>query len=165
MNHKTMQAPSKQVDDAIVFLLDPDFVLLRPIVHDFSDALHHIWAQDDPPTRVVRHGFPIAQQDGYLTNNWMTLDMEHITNLTADQAVPKPPGEEGPLHYNSGPPYLATVRDMYQIAVRWTEYAPRVVDIYPELFAEMKGLIYATLQLKLPFTLIKSITVSWTKNG
>lgn len=55
--------------------------------------------------------------------------------------------------------------DMYQIAVRWTEYAPRVVEIHPELFAEMKGLIYSTLQLKLPFTLIKSLTVSWTKNG
>ena len=55
--------------------------------------------------------------------------------------------------------------DMYQITVRWTEYAPRVVDIHPELFAEMKGLIYSTLQLKLPFTLIKSLTVSWTKNG
>ena len=117
MNPDTMQAPSKRVEDGIVFLLDPDFVLLRPIVHDFSDAENHIWAEDHPPTRVVRHGFPIAQQDGYLTNNWMNLDMEHITNLTADQAVPKPPREEGPLHYNSGPPYLATVRKFLAVII------------------------------------------------
>ena len=29
--------------------------------------------------------------------------------------------------------------DMYKIAVRWTEYAPRLVEIHPELFSEMKG--------------------------
>lgn len=51
---------------------------------------------------------------------------------------------------------------MYRIAVKWTEYAPRVVDVYPELFAEMFGFIYATVELKLPFTLIKSIVVSVT---
>lgn len=111
MNPETMQAPSQRVEDAIVFLLDPDFVLLRPIVHDFSDAANHIWAENDPATRVVRHGFPIAQQDGYLTNAWMKLDMQHITNLTEKETVPKPSRQEGPIHYNSGPPYLATVRE------------------------------------------------------
>ena len=52
--------------------------------------------------------------------------------------------------------------DMYQIAVKWTEYAPRVVDIHPELFAEMYGFIFATVELQLPFTLVKSIVVSVT---
>ena len=52
--------------------------------------------------------------------------------------------------------------DMYRIAVKWTEYAPRVVDVYPELFAEMFGFIYATVELQLPFTLVKSIVVSVT---
>lgn len=51
---------------------------------------------------------------------------------------------------------------MYHIAVRWTEYAPRVVHLYPELFAEMFGFIFATVELKLPFTLVKSIVVSVT---
>lgn len=52
---------------------------------------------------------------------------------------------------------------MYKIVERWTEYTPRVLDIHPQLFAEMKGLIFATLQLGLPFTLVKSIVVSFTK--
>jgi hypothetical protein len=51
---------------------------------------------------------------------------------------------------------------MYRIAVRWCEYAPRVVDIHPELFAEMYGFIHATVQLELPFTLLQSLVVSVT---
>ena len=58
--------------------------------------------------------------------------------------------------------HLVNTGDMYKIAVRWTEYAPRVVHVHPELFAEMYGFIFATIDLKLPFTLIKSIVVSLT---
>ena len=53
--------------------------------------------------------------------------------------------------------------DMYRIADKWTEYAPRVLQIYPELFAEMYGFIIACVQLKLPFTFIKSLVVSTTE--
>jgi len=80
-----------------------------------------------------------AQQDGYLSNQWMELDADFITNKTKDRHEPLPKGSDGPLHWNTGPPYLATARDMYRIAVRWTEYAPRVVVVYPQLFAEMYG--------------------------
>ena len=111
MKPDTMKAPSKSVEDGIVFLLDPDFVLLRPITHDFSDVDNHIWVEQNPATRVVRHGHPIAQQDGYLTNQWMRLDIAYITNQTEGNYVPIPPESHGPLHYNSGPPYLATVRE------------------------------------------------------
>lgn len=47
----------------------------------------------------------------------------------------KPPGAEGPKRWNSGPPYLATVRDMYRIVVLWTELAPRVLRMHDHLFA------------------------------
>ena len=52
--------------------------------------------------------------------------------------------------------------DMYQIALKWTEYTPRVLDLHPKLFAEMFGFIFATVQLNLPFTMMKSIVVSTT---
>mmetsp|Transcript_20456 Transcript_20456/g.38788 ORF Transcript_20456/g.38788 Transcript_20456/m.38788 type:complete len:488 (+) Transcript_20456:206-1669(+) len=162
MNPATMQAPNKQTEDSIIILMDPDMILLRPITHDYSDVDNHIWAEDKttPLTRVVRHGYPMAQQDGYLSNQWMELDADFIANRTKDQHEPIPKRGDGPLHWNTGPPYLATARDMYRIAVRWTEYAPRVVVVYPQLFAEMYGFIYATVELKLPFTLVKSIVVS-----
>jgi peptidyl serine alpha-galactosyltransferase len=104
----------------------------------------------------------------------------------------KPPLADGPKHWNSGPPYLATVKDMYQIVVRWTELAPRVLRMHDHLFAgtrvvsvshtvfvafithprlvvselplliEMYGFIFATHQLNLPFTLVKSFVLSET---
>jgi hypothetical protein len=57
---------------------------------------------------------------------------------------------------------MATVGDMWKLAHLWCIYAPRIVQQRPELFAEMHGLIVAAVQLKMPFTLTKSFTVSTT---
>jgi hypothetical protein len=47
----------------------------------------------------------------------------------------KPRDSEGPLRWNAGPPYAATARDMYRLAVRWTELAPQVLRVHDHLFA------------------------------
>jgi hypothetical protein len=149
-------------EDDIVFLMDPDMILLRPIVHDFRDTENYIFAEKevDPSRLVVRHGHPMAQQDGYLDSSWQQLNMSYITQLSEGQYVKTPSRKDGPLHWNTGPPYIMTVRDAYNIALKWADYAPRVLDLYPELFAEMYGYITATVQLELPHTLIKSLVVS-----
>jgi hypothetical protein len=146
------------VEDGIVFLMDPDNILLRPIVHDFTNE-DMIFVKDKPDWKVVEHGHPIAQQDGYLNNQWMQLNISYVTHGGNIDDIK---GKDGSMYWNTGPPYLATVRDMYNIAVLWTEYAPRVYHIHPQLFAEMYGFIIATTQLELPHTLIKSIIVSTT---
>jgi peptidyl serine alpha-galactosyltransferase len=102
---------SPAVEDDIVILMDPDMILLRPLTHDFSDVDNHIWVQDNPDTRIVRHGYPMAQQDGYLMNEWMQFDVAYITNQTRGNYVPMPGWKDGPIHWNTGPPYLATVRE------------------------------------------------------
>lgn len=114
------------LEDDIIILMDPDMVLLRPLLHDFRNE-KVIWVEDDlkPEDMVVRHGHPIGQQDGYLTNEWMKLPLE----------FEQPVWKDGPKHWNSGPPYLATVKDFYNIAVLWTEMAPQVLKVYPKLFA------------------------------
>jgi hypothetical protein len=145
-------------EDGIVILMDPDMILLRPIVHDYTNE-DVTFVDEHPATKVVKHGMPIAQQDGYLSNQWMDLNASYVTNGGNIQHI-KP--QDGPKHYNTGPPYLATVRDMYQIATLWTAYAPRVYEIHPKLFAEMFGYIFATTQLNLPHTLLKSLVVSTT---
>ena len=151
--------PSLSQDgDGIVILMDPDMILLRPIVHDYTNQ-QVIFVEDKPATMVVKHGFPMAQQDGYLTNAWMYLNVSHITDGGNIQHIDT---KDGPKHYNTGPPYLATVKDMYRIAKVWTDYAPRVYEIHPKLFAEMFGYIFATTQLHLPHTLIRSLVVSTT---
>src|SRR3569623_1261929 len=69
----------KLLEDGIVMLIDPDMVLLRPLSHDFTNE-EVIWI-GEPRTLVVCHGFPIAQQDGYLANKWMYLNWTYITGL------------------------------------------------------------------------------------
>ncbi len=145
--------------DGIVFLMDPDMILLRPIVHDYTHQ-KVLLVEDHPSSRIVKHGFPMAQQDGYLTNQWMELNASYITNGGTIDHIKS---DDGPKHYNTGPPYLATVKDMHAIAALWTDYAPRVYEIHPKLFAEMYGYIYATVQLNLPHTLVKSLVVSTTE--
>jgi hypothetical protein len=126
-----------ELRDGIVILMDPDMILLRPLLHDFTNE-QVIWVDSDttgaskhpveqPLTKVVRHGFPMAQQDGYLNNEWMKLNFSYIVDEPVGSYVGRPVWADGPLHWNTGPPYLATVGDMYQIAVKWTEYAPRVL--------------------------------------
>jgi hypothetical protein len=142
---------TKELEDSIVILMDPDMILLRPLVHDFTDE-SVMWVEDKPASKIVRHGFPIAQQDGYLNNDWMDLPLNYT----------KVPDKDGPKHWNSGPPYLATVKDMYRLTLGWTSWAPKVLNVYPHLFAEMYGLIFAGVELNLPFTFIRSIVVSDT---
>lgn len=156
----TQQKLHDDLIDGIVILMDPDMILLKPIGYDFSDD-HEMWVEKPDITKVT-HGHPIAQQDGYLDNEWMRLNFTYITGTSA---VKPPPTSEGPVHWNTGPPYLATVSDMYKIASRWTELAPRVLDVYPHLFAEMYGFIIATVELKLPFALTRSIVVSTTESS
>jgi hypothetical protein len=112
---------SPDVEDGIVFLLDPDMVLLRPLVHDFTKE-DVIFVEKEPKTKIVKHGMLMAQ-GGYLSSVWMTLNISYITKGGHINNIQR---KDAPIYYNTGPPYLATVRDMYSIAKVWTEYAPRV---------------------------------------
>lgn len=148
-------------DDDILMLLDPDMVLLRPLTHVFTSPTDQIIASEQSKV-VVRHGHPVAQQDGYLDSAWTRLNVTYIANTTTP--VPLPKASEGRLYWNSGPPYLMTIRDARRLAATWADYAPRVLDLYPKLFAEMFGYIHAAVQLNLPHTLVKSMVVSTTKS-
>jgi hypothetical protein len=156
-------------DDDVVFLIDPDMILLQPLTHDFSAPKYEtiIWVQPDkelqaPDAKVVRRGHPFSQQDGYLGNNWLNLDLTAVT-LDAKSPVHAIKASDGPKHWNSGPPYILTAHDAYRVADLWTAFAPRVHKQFPKLFAEMFGYIIATAHLELPHTFIKSLVVSTTQ--
>ncbi len=59
-----------------------------------------------------------------------------------------------------GPPYLATVRDMYNIAKKWVEFVPKVHAEYPHLLAEMYAFCIAAAHLNLPHELVEHTMVS-----
>jgi peptidyl serine alpha-galactosyltransferase len=157
LSNNQQQQQHQELLDGIVILMDPDMVLFQPITHDFSGD-NIIWAKE-PENKKVTHGNPISQQDGYLSNEWMKFN---FTYITGDPSIKPPPYSDGPIHWNTGPPYLATVSDMYKIVSLWTETAPRVLKVYPQLFAEMYGFVIATVMLRLPFQMIQSIVVSTT---
>ena len=139
----TDDANNEEEENGIVMLLDPDMILLRPLVHDFTNE-DVIFADDTITTgnknskkKIVSNGNPIAQQDGYLNSKWSNLNITFVTDGKRKLPTDFNGRIDGPLYWNTGPPYLATVHDMYNIAKLWTEYAPRVYKIHPELFAEM----------------------------
>lgn len=129
----------------IIFLLDPDMILQRQFTHNFTDVDNHLWLEKNPTSRVVAHGAPFAQQDGYLSNEWMKLDFEYITQKQKPDYVAPPLSQQAPIHWNTGPPYIATAKDMRDIVAKWTEYAPRVHDVFPKLFAEVSDERYGVL--------------------
>lgn len=45
----------------------------------------------------------ISQQDGYLSSNWMTLNMTYVTQ-DPDTPARLLTQNQGPINYNSGPP-------------------------------------------------------------
>ena len=155
-----------KMDDGIVFLIDPDQILLKPLTHDFRNDPSAIFVMGDElheSKKYVHHGNPMAQQDGYLHSKWMDFNM---TSITGDPHSPaykvKNNKRDGPHFYNTGPPYLATVQDMYKITFKWVQYAPRIYLQFTGLFCEMFGYVIATAHMQMPHTMLRNLVVSTT---
>lgn len=151
----------ESVHNDIVILIDPDMGLMRPITRDFTHDENTVFTPKRKPrilTRTVGPGKPIAQVYGFGAQ-WARLNLTKITNSTDSPAL-KVSLEEGAFYYSVGPPYLATLLDMYQIALKWTEFVPRVYQQHPHLLAEMFGFCIAAAHLKLPHQGISSLMVS-----
>lgn len=149
-------------EDDVVILIDPDMALMRPLVGDFSDKGETIISpkrQKHLLATRVQHGIPFAQTYG-LGTQWETFDLDKIAG--ADSPAKLVSKEEGFLYYPAGPPYLATVKDTYAIAKKWTEFVPHVHEQYPHLLAEMFAFCIAAADLGLKHQLIDSLMVSNT---
>ncbi|CAB9500682.1 expressed unknown protein [Seminavis robusta] len=154
-----------KTQDAIVILIDPDMSMLRPINKDFTSDANTVISKarkDHIIGRTVEHGKPFAQLYGF-QSQFLKLDMEKIGGK--DSRLLTTTHEEGRLYYPIGPPYLATVKDMYQIALKWTEFVPRVHEQYPHLLAEMFAASLAAAHLDLKHQLINSLMISDTHTG
>lgn len=152
----------KHPDDVII-LTDPDFLLLRPITDDYSDTRETLLGRrrksiyENKKSHIVTHGNPYAQTYG-LGAQWRKFDLDAIAGPTSPAKDVEQ--REGGLYYPAGPPYVATAKDMYQIAVTWSEFAPRVHKQYPHLLAEMYAYCIAAAHLRLPHMLVDSLMVS-----
>lgn len=123
----------------VVILCDPDFLLLRPITDDFSNDKETIVSPRrqktfSQSTKIVSPGKPFAQTYG-LGVQWQRFNLDEIAGVDSPAKNVDP--SDGQLFYPAGPPYIGTAADMYSIANKWSEFAPRVHKEYPHLLAEM----------------------------
>mmetsp|Transcript_17211 Transcript_17211/g.19652 ORF Transcript_17211/g.19652 Transcript_17211/m.19652 type:complete len:527 (+) Transcript_17211:223-1803(+) len=146
-------------ENDIVILIDPDMVLLRPITRDFSVARDVVIAKVHQRERKykVEHGAPFAQKYG-LGSQWRTFDLDAIAG--EDSPAKDVSHSDGNTFYPVGPPYIGTVRDMHSIALKWTEFVPRVHKQYPHLLAEMYAFCIAAAHLGLKHQLVDSLMIS-----
>ena len=151
--------------DDIVILIDPDMALLRPITGDFSQSKEVVFGKGRKGHELgtkVAHGLPFAQAYGMGTQ-WEKFDLDKIAGV--DSPAKKVNQNDGFYFFPAGPPYLATSKDMYAIAQKWTEFVPRVHAQYPHLLAEMFAFCIAAAHLELKHQLIDSLMISEKNAG
>ena len=177
-NTKTSKAHA--LDDAIIIIVDPDMMLLRPITSNFdttnyvgrwvsSKNVRHHQAEDTTPVDYtrdhVRHGHPYAQKYGFGAG-WLTsLVGEAGDNKLIEIVGPQSPALDVSIpdaadYYPAGPPYVATAKDMYQLAKYWVQFLPAVYQVFPHFMAEMHGYSIAAAHLRLPHKLAEGFMVS-----
>ena len=88
----------------------------------------------------------------------MKFNLTYIAG--ANSPVHKITRDEAKRYYQLGAPYLATARDMYNIAKKWSEFVPRVHDEHPHLLAEMFAYVIASADLNLKHQLLDSFMIS-----
>ena len=153
----------------IIILVDPDFLLLRPITDDFSNSNTTLISKrraqfynqqrnnNNYGKNIVTHGQPYAQAYG-LGTQWRKFNISHIAGR--DSPAKDVSRQDGFLYYPVGPPYIATARDMYHIAITWSTFVIRVHDEYPHLLAEMFAYCIAVAHLHLPHVIIDSLMIT-----
>jgi len=165
VDEDTLSRSSFQHEDDIVILIDPDMALLRPITKDFSKSRETVISEkrtDHILSKEVQHGVPFAQTYG-LGTQWQKFDLDKIAGK--DSPAKEVNQEAGRLYFPVGPPYIGTVRDMYRISVKWSEFVPRVHEQYPYLLAEMYAFCIAAAHLGLKHQIIDSLMISNPDTG
>lgn len=153
LRHWLAHAEPPLGEDAVVALIDPDFIFLRPMTADVSNSSAILASAPVDARRAARsfrrvaRGRPVGQFYG-LGDGWLKFDREKIcgpqspcANVTAADAW---------RYYSVGPPYVAHVDDLRAIAAKWCDFVPRVFAQYPELLAEMYAYSMAAAHLRLP---------------
>ena len=159
--------------DAIVAIIDPDFVFVRPLsrrIEGRSDmTVHNPYPRKLPAQtfEYIDKGRPVAQLYG-LGAPW-TNDAHKKFGRTriCGEGSPclKITDNEGHLHYAVGPPYILHYDDILRLSRTWTKIVPKVYEKYPFLLAEMYAYCMAAAHEELPHLTIRSFMVSNTECG
>ena len=168
---KTSFQRQRKLEETIFILLDPDQLMLRPFMQDYSQDRFVVWSEPDQIIhKAVEHGKPMAQLYMFGTSWRKKINMTEIL-LTSGLATPQtvssmPSGvwnwtnKEVFHYYRPGPPYIATGRDMFQIATAWSQFVLPVYRQTKDHLSEMFAYSVAAAHLQLRHQLVKSLMVS-----
>eukprot|EP00545_Synedropsis_sp_CCMP1620_P005039 CAMPEP_0119005942 /NCGR_PEP_ID=MMETSP1176-20130426/2020_1 /TAXON_ID=265551 /ORGANISM="Synedropsis recta cf, Strain CCMP1620" /LENGTH=472 /DNA_ID=CAMNT_0006957805 /DNA_START=94 /DNA_END=1512 /DNA_ORIENTATION=- len=143
--------PHADDDGAIIILIDPDMLLLRPITRYFDNSTDR-WRSEG--LTEVTHGHPVAQQY-ILAPMWLNWNLTSL--LGANTPAVKLTKDDALESFQLGPPYIATARDMWRLAKRWTELCVEVKRLHPNMLAEMYAFILAAADLNIRHTVSHSL--------
>ena len=154
-------------DDHIIVLVDPDMLMQKPFVNDFSHMPLEQWnkyyremGHDGELIGKVTQGHPAAQ-DYSFANKWINPVREHLTDIVGpDSPVHNVTNDEGRFVYAAGPPYWMTARDAFRISYKWAEFLPGIFKHHPEFMAEMYGYCMASAHLGLKHQMARGMMVS-----
>jgi peptidyl serine alpha-galactosyltransferase len=145
--------PDKPInEDAIVILMDPDQIILRPFRN--NNFTNTVWTHLPPgvtqPRTKIEHGHPMGQRYGFGLQWRSSVDAKKLMGEGVDSPLLHLSKTEADSGYVVGPPYIATARDMYKIASQWSTFVVPIHDQYPELLAEMFAYCHAAAHVGLP---------------
>ncbi|KAJ1460035.1 hypothetical protein M885DRAFT_613133 [Pelagophyceae sp. CCMP2097] len=156
-------------EDVVIVLLDPDFVLLRPmdlwaLSGEEADSSTDRW--DDRAAVIQMIGKPKAHWNG-LGSKWLDFNLSKICGPDSPRLKVTP--VYASKHLDAGPPYVAHWKDLWAISVKWVEFMPKFFDEYPNVngpnkdptrhYAEMYAYVAAVSHLKLEQSLINGMMV------
>lgn len=124
--------PHADDEDAIIILLDPDMILLRPITRSFDGSQGGLDRWRSNGVDKVSFGTPVAQQY-LLAPIWLQWNLTDL--LGPDTPAVKLTRADALRAFQLGPPYIFTAKDAWRMAKRWTELCVAVKKIYPNMLA------------------------------
>jgi hypothetical protein len=129
-------------DDDIVVLVDPDMLMQRPFLNDFSGFPNTIWhssiRSDNNLYHKVDHNQPIAQTYSF-NDAWLRAaqkgNMEDIVGKGSPALSVS--NHDASVTFSAGPPYMLTARDFYRLSYHWTKFMPLINNHFDGMMAEM----------------------------
>ncbi len=151
-------------DDDIVVLMDPDMLIQRPFINDFSTFPKTHWHEtirDKELYFKVEHGKPIAKTYPF-GNAWVkALKHEKMVKLMGEGSPAFNVSDyDAEVTFSVGPPYILTARDMYRVSYYWTKFLPEVSLHFEGMKAELYGYCTAAAHLNLRHQVSQGMMVS-----
>jgi hypothetical protein len=167
----TNTAQSNINDDTVFIILDPDQLIVRPFVQDYTTEPEFWYPRNQPAKHTaVTRGHPMGQLYGFGTG-WMPkvnmsglFQSSNSNNETASVPYPYDPKlwneKTVQQSFAAGPPYIAVGVDMYQIVNTWATIAVPVYQQTKDHLSEMFAYVVAAVLAGLPHQLATSFMVS-----